>query len=123
MTPEFRARLIAKYPLLLSHPPTLAVGDGWFGLLDALLGALQLETDQGRAGQLVFLDIREKYGVLDTWPSGEKGANTERQQGMIEMAETLSHTICDVCGSPGVLIETGWFKVRCESHMTTRRTW
>lgn len=121
MTPALKAQLLAKYPRLLGHPPTLELGDGWYHLIDALCDALQRETDQGRAGQLVFLDLREKYGLLDPWPGGEPGSCTERQLGMIEMAETLSQTICDVCGAPGKLNETGWYRVRCQDHWETLR--
>jgi hypothetical protein len=61
--------------------------------------------------QLVFTQIKEKFGTLTVYSSG----GDEYCQGAIDMAEGLSSRICEDCGNPGKIRPGGWIRTLCES--------
>lgn len=93
----------------------IAIGDGWFDLLDVLCTQLQQETDKLGGPQIVATQVKEKYGALRFYVR----ESNERQDLLIDFAEALSERICDVCGSPGVLRTSGWQATRCDNHATS----
>lgn len=88
-------------------------GDGWFDLLDALALNLQAATKSGGAPQAVAVQVKEKFGALRFYAVGADAA----QHAMIEVAETMSARLCEVCGNRGELMSRrGWMMTRCPAH-------
>ena len=92
-------------------------GDGWFQILNQLMGNIQHHIDwQNREKEVVrqvTLDqVKEKFGTLRFYYSG--GDDTIR--GMVTMAESMSSVTCEECGKPGT--STGGSRVRtvCVEH-------
>ncbi|MGB4860124.1 MAG: hypothetical protein WBP11_12470 [Dokdonella sp.] len=120
MNPPLNDKLLARYPLIFAEhfSPGSAMsrgvecGDGWFDLIDALCALLQRQTDYGNQPQAIAAQVKEKLGGLRFYLRNA----SERQRGMIDMAQELSFRICDQCGSPGSLIQESWLKTRCELH-------
>ncbi|HET7268065.1 MAG TPA: hypothetical protein VFJ15_08155 [Oleiagrimonas sp.] len=100
-----------------ADPPrycSLYCGDGWYTLIDVLCEELQRLTDRQGAPQAVLTDVKEKYGSL----SFHVRNTSNEQDAMIDLVETLSMRICEVCGAPGVMDERPgvWVTVRCDAH-------
>jgi len=124
MSPENTKKLFEKFPKIFSgkdEPLTqnlmgfgFECGDGWYNLIDALCGSLQWDTDKnnynGRYPQIKAVQVKEKYGSLRFYTAGA----TDYQQGMVDFAETMSETTCELCGQPGKVYDEGWVYTRCE---------
>lgn len=65
---------------------------------------------------VTVVEVKEKFGELRF---SVKGAD-EQVHGMINMANSMSSTICEECGKPGKLSNTnsGWIRVLCKEHST-----
>ena len=92
-------------------------GDGWFNILNNLMGNIQNHIDwQNREKEVVrqvTLDqVKEKFGTLRFYYSG--GDDTIR--GMVSMAESMSSVTCEECGKPGNSTGGGWIKTVCKEH-------
>ena len=92
-------------------------GDGWFNILNNLMGNIQNHIDwQNREKEVVrqvTLDqVKEKFGTLRFYYSG--GDDTIR--GMVSMAESMSGVTCEECGKPGTSTGGGWIKTVCKEH-------
>ncbi|MGF6447121.1 hypothetical protein [Paraburkholderia youngii] len=130
MSPELDAKLRAHYPAIftvdpvgdpydLDGPPVPSAfatwgfecGDGWYDLLNALCLNLQHATKCG-ASQVVAVQVKEKFGGLCFYANGPDA----EQAGMIELAETMSKQLCEVCGNRGKAIRNGGIKTRCPEH-------
>jgi hypothetical protein len=122
MKAELQDILYKKYPKLfiqkdLDETQTcmcwgLEIGDGWFKLIDTLCTIIQDYIDNNKKEQVVFTQVKEKFGTLRIYTEG----NDDLVYGMIWFAEHTSETICDVCGKDGKLNNTGWIACRCEEH-------
>lgn len=124
MKAELDALLCERYPLIFAErnlPMTntcmcwgFACGDGWFDLIDALCERLQFWTDRNHAPQVVARQVKEKWGALCFYP---RGSASQKQWGMIWMAEAMSARICDQCGKPGqAVVFDFWHITRCAEH-------
>ena len=125
MTPELRRLLVSRYPLIFpdgDFPPRSDVGNGWFGLLDALCERLQFWTQHNKAPQLIATQAKEKYGELKFYVSPLPDSSPPRaeQQGMLWMASALSMQTCELCGAPGRWIGGLGPQVRCPAHEQRR---
>jgi hypothetical protein len=92
-------------------------GDGWFNILDQLMGNIQHHIDwQNRNGEVVHqvtLDqVKEKFGTLRFYYSG----GDDYIDGMVTMAESMSGVTCEECGLPGTQTQGGWIKTACAAH-------
>ena len=92
-------------------------GDGWFQILNQLMGNIQHHIDwknkDGEVVPQVTLDqVKEKFGTLRFYYSG--GDDTIR--GMVSMAESMSGVTCEECGKPGTSTVSGWIKTACVEH-------
>ena len=92
-------------------------GDGWFQILNQLMGNIQNHIDwQNREKEVVrqvTLDqVKEKFGTLRFYYSG--GDDTIR--GMVSMAESMSSVTCEECGKPSTSTSGGWIKTVCKEH-------
>ena len=135
MDKKLQDKLFKKYPKLFEQrklPMTQTCmcwgietnGKGWYKLLETLCASLQWDTDHNDYPQIVFTQVKEKYGGLRayyTWAESKKEYPQEKyatQEGMISLAEHLSETICEECGSMADVLQTkGWIVTLCPIHM------
>lgn len=100
--------LSKKYPAFCSFiGAAFECGIGWYDLLDDLIGTIAIIEPTMYATQ-----IKEKYGGLRVYTS----YSTDDVDDLIEEAERISYTICETCGKPGKLYDTGWMTTACEEH-------
>ena len=90
-------------------------GDGWFNILNQLMGNIQHHIDwKNRNGEVVpqvTLDqVKEKFGTLRFYYTG----GDEYIHGMVAMAEAMSGVTCESCGNPGERKGGGWVHTYCE---------
>lgn len=105
--------LRAKHPEILSSSP-LAFEPGWVPLIDALCISLQYETVASHAPQVRAVQVKQKFGTLRFYTMGEL---SDRQRGMINLAEEISGLTCEKCGCPGEMMVIDWlWSPRCARH-------
>jgi len=105
MNPQLTNLLCERYPKIFkehTRPESqmsdgFACGDGWFDLIDALCNLLQFDIDHNGMPQVVAKQVKEKFGALRFHAFNR----TDRQDGMILFAESISGRICEVCGKFG----------------------
>ncbi len=124
----------------------ITCGDGWYNLLDTMLHRIQSHIDNHAQRnkwneewnakvnnssiewnlvvprqlrpvsdpieQVVATQVKEKFGGLRFYYLG----GDSYIRGVIDMAENMSYSICDVCGAVGTPNKDGWIKVRCPDH-------
>jgi len=93
------------------------VGDGWFNIINQLMGNIQHHIDwKNRDGEVVpqvTLDqVKEKFGSLRFYFTG----GDDYICGMVTMAESMSGVTCEVCGNIGESNGGPWIRVRCKEH-------
>jgi hypothetical protein len=130
MKKELEIELVKKYPnILRDHggdpmQTCMAWGietdDGWYELLEKCMGKLQyfcdLCTKNGNPIQVVASQIKEKYGILSFYYSGEGGSRIEWDiiDDIISDAERHSAQTCEESGEYGCLCHRGgWYKTLC----------
>jgi hypothetical protein len=111
-------------------------GDGWFQILNQLMGNIQHHIDwkerqrevairfnsKAASGEMrevpkevpqVILDqVKEKFGTLRFYYSG----GDDYIRGLVSMAESMSGITCETCGKPGTQTSGGWVKTVCVEH-------
>lgn len=103
----------------------ISVGDGWYPLLDKLMGFLQFHTDKNGYPQVIADQIKEKFGTLCfyyhcepntdyEYPEHQENRNDDFMDGAISFAERMSSTICEKCGKPGNTRGKGWIYTSCD---------
>ena len=96
-------------------------GDGWFNILDQLMGNIQHHIDwkqaqkekynRGEGCTQVTLDqVKEKFGTLRFYYTGGDDAI----DGMVRMAESMTGVTCEECGNVGERRGGGWVHTYCE---------
>jgi hypothetical protein len=130
MKSELELELVKKYPKILRDykgdmmQTCMAWGmecdDGWYELLDKCMEKLQYFCDicskQGTKVQVIANQIKEKYGTLSFYYSGEGGTQTDWSiiDDIINEAERKSAYICEVTGKHGEICRRGgWFRTLC----------
>jgi hypothetical protein len=97
-------------------------GDGWFPILNQLMGNIQHHIDwknkDGEVVPQVTLDqVKEKFGTLRFYYSG----GDDVVSGMVRMAESMSGVTCESCGNPAsVQNNGGWMRAICDPCETKR---
>lgn len=66
--------------------------------------------------QVVASQIKEKFGTLRFYYTG----GDSYISGLVDMAEAMSGSTCEVCGSPGKSNSDGWIRVLCGTHAGDR---
>jgi len=92
-------------------------GDGWFNILDQLMGNIQHHIDwKNKNGEVVHQvtlnQVKEKFGSLRFYYTG----GDDYIDGMVTMAESMSGVMCEECGLPGTQTQGGWIKTACAAH-------
>ena len=127
MKQELDQKLCETYPKIFANryadETTTAIcwgfecKDGWYQLIDTLCETIQGYIDQNKKyndidiPQVTAVQVKEKFGTLRFYYDG--GDDVIR--GMVRLAENLSAEICENCGNPGNLIETGWMQTLCDT--------
>lgn len=111
----------------------LAVGNGWFSLIKELCHKIQYDIDyrtncinsgyewaiqKGAIPQVVAKQVKEKFGGLCFYYDG----GDDKIQGMVDLAEDLSYSICEDCGYMNETVgksRVGWIKTTCPKHATS----
>ena len=92
-------------------------GDGWFPILNQLMGNIQHHIDwknrtEEVVPQVVLQQVKEKFGTLRFYYSG----GDDYVRGLVSMAESMSGIMCETCGNPGTRTSGGWIKTACKEH-------
>jgi len=96
-------------------------GNGWFNILDQLMGNIQHHIDwknkkEEVVAQVTLDQVKEKFGTLRFYYTG----GDDYIDGMVTMAESMSGVTCEECGNPGKRIGGGWVTTLCEEHAKAR---
>ena len=96
-------------------------GDGWFNILDQLMGNIQHHIDWNNQNfekgykqykqvtQVTLDQVKEKFGTLRFYYTG----GDDEISGMVRMAESMSGCTCEECGNPGERRGGGWVHTFC----------
>ena len=90
-------------------------GDGWFNILDQLMGNIQHHIDwknkkEEVVAQVTLDQVKEKFGTLRFYYTG----GDDVIDGMVRMAESMSGVICEECSAPAKTHGPGWIRTICE---------
>jgi hypothetical protein len=112
--------LVKEFPELYSSLDFgCECGDGWFKLIHDLsyhiyYGCKNENIPMGSSivepWNFYLTQVKEKYGTLRVYCS----VNYDWIDKLIEKAEELSETTCEVCGKEAILRKGPWLKVRCD---------
>ncbi len=95
----------------------IAVGAGWFNLLNNTCQIIQSHLDwKPDVPQVVVEQVKEKFGTLRFYYQG----GDEYIQGVVALAEHMTGSICEECGAPGTRGGSGWISTLCETHRSER---
>jgi hypothetical protein len=95
-------------------------GEGWHDLLDRMCVRIRTAV-QADGGTFRFSQIKEKYGTLRAYWSGDLSPDADALvEEAIALAEARSAVTCEVCGEEGRLYG-GWLTTRCEAHAEGRQ--
>ena len=134
MKQEFDKLLCERYPKMMVNRNKnmketcmcwgFECGDGWFNILDQLMGNIQHHIDWNNKNfekgykqykevpQVTLDQVKEKFGTLRFYYSG----GDDEIRGMVRMAESMSAVTCEECGLPGTQTQGGWIKTACAAH-------
>ena len=94
--------------------------DGWFDVIDILCHEIQnhvdwkskniTEEEEKESLQVVADQVKEKYGTLRFYYHG----GDDVIEGLVTMAESMTHRVCESCGCPGEPRSGGWIKTLCD---------
>jgi len=92
-------------------------GDGWFNILDQLMGNIQHHIDwknrtEEVVAQVTLDQVKEKFGTLRFYYTG----GDDYISGLVSMAESMSGITCETCGKPGTSTGGSWVKTACPEH-------
>jgi hypothetical protein len=89
--------------------------DGWYNLIAQLSSRLEGEARRSRHGELLVVQVKEKFGALRVYFCG---GVSDRVQEWVASAVHHSVRTCELCGSAGTLRQ-GWdgrnFRTLCAS--------
>lgn len=112
---DWYEELREKYPELLKQVHYCSVRDGWKDIIIKLCDMISNHSRQIKdedSEKPVVLEIKEKFGGLRFYAGGLD----DYIRGLIDMAEAMSYTTCEVCGKPGKPRKGGWIQTLCDEH-------
>lgn len=127
MEPQLAISLCLIYPDLVLDPPegipltAIETESGWYPLLASLFSELRALSRQTGI-KLVARRIKEKFGTLRVYvdsSSNDESDSIAIAELLIEVAEHISGTLCEVCGEAASVITspTGWIRAACSRHL------
>lgn len=136
MDPKYEKELITKYPFIFQDsgkPPTeslmcfgIECSDGWFKLLDKLMGNLA-EVYRLSGIKTVAVQIKSKFGGLRFYTREESTRESLSEEdgkfwitvieNFITLAEIESDSTCEICGESSAKHHgRGWTITLCSKH-------
>ena len=124
MKQELDAQLCERYPKMMVNRHKnmqetamcwgFECGDGWYNILNALMGNIQGHIDwknkkEEVVPQVTLDQVKEKFGTLRFYYTG----GDDYIRGLVSMAESMSAVTCEECGNPGEQTRGGWIKTIC----------
>jgi hypothetical protein len=124
MRQELDKLLCEKYPKMMVNRHAsvqetamcwgFSCGDGWYNILNALMGNIQGHIDwknkkEEVVPQVTLDQIKEKFGTLRFYYSG----GDDVIDGMVRMAESMTEVTCEECGNVGERRGGGWVHTYC----------
>lgn len=124
-TAEEIHELLNQKEIVLPIQFGIECGDGWCMLLDNLMGSIESHLNPNNSWPrkeripLQIDQIKEKFGGLRFYYTG----GDDRVEGMVSLAERLSYSICEHCGSTKNVtqIKGGWITTLCEDCMKKQK--
>jgi hypothetical protein len=131
MSPELDKQLCENYPKMMVNRNKdmqetamcwgFDCGDGWFNILNQLMGNIQHHIDwknrkEEVVAQVTLDQVKEKFGTLRFYYTG----GDDVIDGMVRMAEAMSGVTCETCGVPGKRRGGGWVTTLCTEHAEAR---
>jgi hypothetical protein len=124
VSPELEKQLMTKYPDLFKDkdaPPTESLmcfgvecREGWYDIIESACGIIAHHIKQSpHLADFRWTQIKEKFGRLRLYRIGPAD---DYILGVIDMAEDLSGSICEICGNRGKLCGSGWVVTLCPYH-------
>lgn len=125
---ELENQLLDKYPWFKyknnskEHPKPIIkcyCGDGWYRLIDEMLEEIEslYRQKQWTLNSIHIYEVYQKYGTLQLFMNTDI---PEEVYTIAEKYESLSESVCEVCGVNGSMRELNdWLKVLCDD--CTRR--
>ena len=125
MREELDKLLCEKYPKMMVNRHAsvqetamcwgFSCGDGWYNILNALMGNIQGHIDwknkkEEVVPQVTLDQVKEKFGTLRFYYTG----GDDYIRGLVSMAESMSAVTCEECGNPGKQTHGGWIKTTCK---------
>ena len=129
MKKELQNKLFEKYPKIfrqkdLSPQETamcrgITCGDGWYTLIDTMCGNIQnhvehVNRSKPEEAHIVCeaTQVKEKWGGLRFYVQ----ESDDFIKGIINLAESMSYTICSKCGSRAINKKNrGWIYTICDN--------
>lgn len=81
-------------------------------ITDADIEAAKLKMEEEAERVPVAVQVKEKFGGLRFYVDRA----SEKHYNYITFAESMSHRICEECGSAGMTYHMGWYRTLCEKH-------
>lgn len=76
------------------------------------LDAAKTNVDVARANIPVAEQVKEKFGTLRFYIDN----GNDLAYALVDFAEAMSETTCEVCGNKGTLYPLGWMRTLCREH-------
>ncbi len=114
MKQELVDQLSSKYPYIFKSLKYVECCDGWFNIIDSMCSLIEGYVSKlpiELRDQVYAEQIKQKFGLLRVYFS----KNISYIDGVIDMAEMQSNSICEDCGSTGKIWALGWIQVLCEN--------
>jgi len=136
MNKELELKLVEKYPVILKDYGGdmkqtcmhwgMECGDGWYDLIDELLGKLDL-ISKNMGVQVTAAQIKQKFGTLrfyyDTVITNDLNVDMcveDIIRDVVSTTESRSAQICEKTGKGGTLCSrVGWLKTLCKDEADT----
>jgi len=125
MKQELDELLCKKYPKMMVNrlKPMMETcmcwgfecGDGWYNILNQLMGNIQHHIDWKNknsevVAQVTLDQVKEKFGTLRFYYTG----GDDEISGMVRMAESMSGVMCEECSAPAETHGPGWIRTICK---------
>ena len=111
----------SSFPYIFLYQRSLEFGPGWndlvYDLCEKIMAiAKEKEIPLNEDFPFAVAQIKEKFGGLRVYLT----LTCDEIDEVVDEAEELSYTICEVCGAPGKIYNDGWIETLCEEHERKR---
>ena len=111
-----------KYDQMKQHEGKLLYKVSWGGnepesernyrITDTVIERYRIDMEKAEECVPIARQVKEKYGGLRFYADNM----SENHYMLINFAQSLSLTTCEICGKMGKQINAGWITTRCKEH-------